>query len=411
MRPMIAQAELPARLRALPGMDRLLPALGGLGPCFLVGGAVRDLLLGAESLDLDVAVEGDAERVARQLADRLGGRVRAHDRFGTATVTADGLQLDLATTRRERYAAPGALPDVEPAGLDEDLGRRDFTVNAMAVALADGEVGTLRDPHGGRADLEGGLIRVLHPASFVDDPTRLLRAVRYAARFGFLLESETEDLARAAIAGGAPATVSGPRIRAELLDLLAEAEAPAAVELLRDLGLGRALDPVLRPDPELVAAAKLGALETGADPTLAALAALCADAHDELEPWVERLDVGAAERDAVLRAARRGRVLADELTRDLRPSQVHALLMPEPPEALALALALGAPGQPVLDFVARLRRTRLEITGADLLAAGVPESPALGRALELTLARKLDGELDGRDDELRAALELAREQG
>lgn len=407
---MIAMAELPDRVRAIPGMDRLLPALRGLGECFLVGGAVRDLLLGASALDIDVAVEGDAEALACHLAARLDGEVRAHSRFGTATVIAAGLHVDVAATRRERYAAPGALPDVEPAELAEDLDRRDFTINALALTLADGEPGALVDRHGGQADLAAGIVRVLHPASFVDDPTRLLRALRYAARLGFELDGETESLAREAMANGAIATVSGPRIRDELLDLLAEEAAPRAVGAMRDLGLDLALHPALGADPELVASAQLGAIETGAAPALAALAALCLPAPDDLEPWVDRLGLTVAPRDAVLRAARSAPQLAQRLVAELRPSELYALLAPEPPEALALALALRAPAEPVLDFVSRLRGVRLEITGDDLRAAGVPESPALGAALERTLARKLDGELAGRDDELRAALEVVGER-
>jgi tRNA nucleotidyltransferase (CCA-adding enzyme) len=405
------QSDLAGRLRALPGMDRVLPVLeGDREPCYLVGGAVRDLLLGAEAVDLDIAVEGDAETVARRLAAGVGGDVRVHDRFGTATVTAAGLTVDLARTRRESYAAPGALPDVEPAGLDEDLGRRDFTINAMALGLGRDELGTVRDPHDGRHDLAAGRVRALHAGSFVDDPTRLLRAVRYAARLGFALDQATESLARAAAAAGTLATVSGPRIRDELIDVLAEHEAPRAIELLAELGLDGALHPTLHADPELVASAKLAAAETGASPVLAALAALCVKLAADEGPgdWVDRLGLLADRRDAVLRAARRAPALAQGLRGDLQPSGLHALLSPEPPEALALALALGAPAEPVLEFVARLRPMRLEITGADLLAAGVSESPALGRALELTFARKLDGELDGRDDELRTAIELAR---
>lgn len=397
-------------LRALPGIEQLLPALEGLKPCFLVGGAVRDLLLGATTVDLDVAVEGDAEAVALHLAERLGGEVRAHGRFGTATVRAPGLQVDLATARRETYAEPGALPEVEPATLDEDLRRRDFTINAMAMSLAPDELGAVHDPHGGREDLEARVVRVLHETSFIDDPTRLLRAVRYATRFGFAFEPDTERLAREATAAGALGTVSGPRIRDELIDLLGEQGAPESVELLRTLGLGDALHPALEVDPDRVASAKLAAFEIAAEPAHAALAALCLGSPDDLEPWIDRLGLPAGARDAVLRAARRSPALADELRGDLRPSELHALLAPEPPETLALALALGAPAEPVLDFVSRLRGIRLEISGADLLDAGVPESPALGEALERTLACKLDGEVGGREDELRLALDIARAQ-
>src|SRR5215208_6470765 len=230
-------SNLRERVRRLPGMDRLLPAVEGLPPTYLVGGAVRDLLRGANGVDLDLAVEGSARSAARTLADRLGGQAREHDRFGTATVKADGLSFDLAGTRRERYERAGALPTVEPAPLAEDLGRRDFSINALAVGLTGDDLGHVYDPHGGLQDLDAGVVRILHGGSFIDDPTRLLRALRYEARLGFAMDADTEKRAREAIAAGAPATVSGTRIGDELLDLLAEEKAAAAVRRLRELGL------------------------------------------------------------------------------------------------------------------------------------------------------------------------------
>ena len=206
-------AELRERIRRLPGMDRLLPALAGLPPAYLVGGAVRDLLRGADAVDLDIAVEGDARSVARALAERLDGEAREHERFGTATVRAGELGVDLATTRRETYEDPGALPRVEAASLADDLRRRDFSINAMAVALTGDDLGHLYDPCGGLGDLEAGVIRILHGRSFLDDPTRLLRAVRYEVRLDFRMDDATEPAARAAIAEGAISTVSGARVR------------------------------------------------------------------------------------------------------------------------------------------------------------------------------------------------------
>ena len=399
--------DLRERLSASPELDTLLRALTGLAPSFLVGGAVRDLLRGETSMDLDVAVEGDAVIMARELAQRLDGEASEHERFGTATVRAGGLSVDLATTRRERYERPGALPVVEPAGLDEDLGRRDFTVNAMALALTGPSAGQLHDPHGGRADLEAGLVRVLHERSFIDDPTRLLRALRYEARLGFTLEARTERLAREAAAAGALATVSGPRVRDELMELLAESRAAHAVDRLGELGIAAALHPGLRADRELIERSALGAAQAGASQALTGLAALCSDAPGELAGFVSSLGLAATARDAVLRAAHRGPALADSLRTGARPSEIHELLAAEPPEALALGLAFGAPGEPVLHFLSELRGARLEITGDDLVAAGVPPSPAVGRALRETLRRKLDGELEGHEAELRVALELA----
>lgn len=401
--------ELAGRIAALEGADRLLPALQGLPPSFLVGGAVRDLLRGAGNVDLDVAIEGDAVAVARELATRLEGEVSEHERFGTATVRAEDLVVDLATTRRERYPSPGALPEVEAASLEEDLARRDFTVNAMAAALEPDGLGRLHDPHAGLSDLGAGVVRVLHYRSFVDDPTRLLRAVRHEVRLAFRMDAETESLAREAAIAGALKTISGTRIRHELMALLTEPGAVAGLERLRDLGLDRALHPALSADPDRVESSSRAADEAGADRALAALAALIAGDPEALAGWLEGLGLTRASTDRVARAARRGRVLAYALREQLLPSELHALLTPEPPEALALALAWGGPEKQVRRYLRELQDVRLEITGDDLVAAGLPESPAVGRALAETLRRKLDGEVSGREQELRAALELARE--
>jgi tRNA nucleotidyltransferase (CCA-adding enzyme) len=403
-------SELRERVRRLPGMARLLPALEGLPPAYLVGGAVRDLLRGADGVDLDIAVEGDARSAARALAERLSGEAREHERFGTATVRAGELSFDLATTRRERYERPGALPIVEEASLAEDLGRRDFTINAMAVGLTGDDLGHLYDPQGGLGDLRAGVVRVLHERSFMDDPTRLLRALRHEARLGFAMDADTERLAREAGAQGAFATVSGDRVRDQLMGLLSEQEAPAAVERMHALGLDRALHPALDADPELVASAALGAAAIGADRALAALAALVASEPAELAEWVEGLGLTAAQREVVLRAARSAPVLARALRPELRPSELRDLLVGEPLEALALALAMRAPADPVLRWVGELRQVGLEISGDDLVAAGVPEGPAIGRGLEEALRRKLDGEIEGREQELQAALEAARRE-
>ncbi|HEX6713327.1 MAG TPA: hypothetical protein VF066_08075 [Thermoleophilaceae bacterium] len=400
--------DLGDRIRALPGAERLLPALDGLAPAWLVGGAVRDLMLGAASVDLDVAIEGDARSVARELAARLGGEAVEHERFGTATVRAGELAVDLASTRRETYAQPGALPDVEAASLDADLARRDFTINAIAASLPSGEV---RDPHGGRADLDAGVMRVLHPGSFVDDPTRLLRAVRYESRFGFRMDPETERLAREAIAAGAPSTVSAARVRDELLDMLEEPQVAASVARMADLALDRALSPLLGDArPEDVAAAAEAAEARGGQRRFAALAAMIAPDPEDLAGWIEELNLPAADRDAVLHAGRKGPQLVRSLEPPLPDSAIHALLHCELPETLGVAVALGARQDPIDRYLEHLSGARLDITGDDLRAAGIPEGPAIGRALRETLKRKLDRELDGRDAELEHALAVAREK-
>jgi len=391
-------------------MDRLLPALEGLPPAYLVGGGVRDLLRGADPVDIDIAVEGDARSAARAVADRLGSGAREYERFGTATVeSAEGI-YNFASTRRESYDSPGELPRVSPASLDDDLRRRDFSINAMALGLTGDDLGHLYDPCGGVDDMDRGVLRVLHEKSFLDDPTRLLRAVRYAARLGFELDRETERLAREAVAADALSTVSGARIRDELMDLLRETDAPADIERMRDLEIHSALHPELDPDPELVASAVLGAAAIGADRAVSALAALVESAPEELDLWLADLHLQANERDAASRAARVAPRIAMTLRkREHSPSDLRELLAREPLEALALALALRAPSDPILRWVTDLRGVTLDISGDDLLAAGVSEGPAVGRALDETLRRKLDGLVSGRDDELETALHLVRE--
>jgi tRNA nucleotidyltransferase (CCA-adding enzyme) len=366
----IEPEQLAERLAALPGIEPLREAATGIA-AYLVGGAVRDLLLGRDRADIDVAAEGGVAELAR----RLGGEVRSHQRFDTAAVRVDGLEVDLAATRSETYAHPGALPEVRPASLAADLSRRDFTVNAMAVPLSgDPE---LIDPHGGLEDLQRGELQVLHPRSFEDDPTRALRAARYAARYGFALERETAELIRRADLS----TVSRDRVEAELRKLAAEPEARQAFELLGEWGLLE-----LRP----------GALELAA-----AVGELTA-----AEPWLQ-----VAGRADVVLAATLGRGVAEARqlasAEPARPSESVEWARGRSGVELALARALGAEW---LDrYVAEWRGVRLEIDGRDLIAEGVAEGPAVGRGLHEALRAKLDGEVHGRDEELRAALAAARE--
>jgi tRNA nucleotidyltransferase (CCA-adding enzyme) len=406
----VSPSHLRERVRRLPELERLLPALQQLPPTYLVGGAVRDLLRRAQPRDIDLAVEGSPDAAARALADHLGRQLRAHERFGVVELSG-APRINVAMTRREAYERPGALPTVEEASLEEDLARRDFSVNAMAVGLHGDDLGHLYDLHGGVEDLEAGALRVLHDASFEDDPTRLLRALRYEARLSFVMEPDTERLALAAIAGGALATVSGDRIGSELMLLLGEDEVRSAVRRMRGLELDHELHPDLEADPQLVLDATLIAEEVHARRALSGLAALVSGAPQQLDLWLADLGLKAHERDAVSRAARVAPRLATELReREHSPSELAALLRREPPEALALALAMHAPTEAVLRWVNELSGVGLEIGGDDLVAAGVPQGPALGRALDETLRRKLDGLVDGREDELRTALEIATEE-
>jgi tRNA nucleotidyltransferase (CCA-adding enzyme) len=392
------------QLATLPAAAPLLERLGDTSGVYVVGGAIRDLLIGRSPPDLDLVVEGDPAPVAAL----LGGEIRIYDRFGTATVTLGGNTYDLARARHERYPAPGALPEVEPAPLDEDLKRRDFSVNAIAVELGGPGAGALRAVPTALDDLDAGRLRALHDGSFIDDPTRLYRLARYAARLGFEVEPHTSELVRAALASGALRTVSGPRIGAELRLLAHEAEPVEAFGRVHALGLDVALDPRFNGvDPELASRAR-ALLPADGDLAIVVLAlATRAIPAGELAELLDALAFEASDRTGIVAAAIGSAGRAEALKRAGRPSEIAAALAGAGVEEVAIAGALGAAPQ-AREWLDQLRHVRLEIDGADLLAAGVPEGPAVGRGLRAALAAKLDGEAQGRAAELSEALRAAR---
>jgi tRNA nucleotidyltransferase (CCA-adding enzyme) len=403
-----APGALLERIRSLPAAPPLLARLGDLAGVHLVGGAVRDLLLGGTPSDLDLVVEGDVSAAV----ERLGGEVRRHDRFGTATVSVAGYLYDLACARRERYPAPGALPEVEPATLTDDLRRRDFTVNALAIELGGVGAGTLNAVPGALDDLSEGTLRVLHDASFVEDPTRMLRLVRYRTRLAFEPEPHTLELARAAVEGGALGTVSGPRIGAELRLLAGEPDPVRAVAGLGALGLDHTLCEGfgLGADDAAVAERALRLLPEDGDRSAVVLAAASRPVEaPRLAGWLDSLEFESGPREAIVAAATRSGALAAELGRAGTPSEIAAAVGAGAPELVALAGALGERAERAArEWLERLRRVELEIDGSDLIAAGIAEGPAIGRGLAAALAAKLDGRAAGRDAELVVALGAAR---
>jgi tRNA nucleotidyltransferase (CCA-adding enzyme) len=399
--------ELQAAVRSLPAAPALLDRLTDAVPVYLVGGAVRDLLLGGRPLDLDLVVEGDPDQVAAA----IGGEVRTHDRFGTATVTLDGFTYDLARSRRETYAQPGALPEVSPAPLQEDLLRRDFTVNALAIALVGRLAGSLEAAPLGLEDLRRRTLRVLHDASFIDDPTRALRLARYASRLEFEIEPHTRALLESALDDGAITTVSGSRIGAELRLLASEPDPVSALRSLGALGIAHAIHPALGLDDEPLARRALALLPGDGRRDLLALALAARHVPPpELAYLLHTLAFAAADRHAILAAATRAPVLARALERAERPSEIAEAVADAGPELVALAGALG-PERQAREWLANLRRMRLEIGGDDLIEAGVREGPAIGVGLHAALLAKLDGRVSGREAELREALQAARGSG
>jgi tRNA nucleotidyltransferase (CCA-adding enzyme) len=387
----------------LSGLERFGPVLAALpGPAYLVGGTVRDLLLGTSPrFDFDLVVVGDAEAFARTLGQRIGASVTTHGRFGTATVHYDErAHVDIATARTETYAAPAALPDIAPASsIEDDLGRRDFTINAMAIAVPNGD---LLDPFDGRRHLVDKLVRVLHEQSFVDDPTRIFRAARYEARLGFRMDPKTETLALLAVPD--VRRLSGARVREELYAIFAEEQAAAALARLRALGVDRALAmefPERSPLPALRALNAAYAL--GYAPEHLGLLAIDAPA--------ELLDLLKVERRIVrsVAAARRGAAtLHAEVS--VAPTDADVVEAVERAGVDTALYALALDEEPALRaYFDHLRNVRLDVDGDDLAALGLFESPRVGEVLAELRRRKLNGELDGRAAELAAARNLIAE--
>ncbi len=380
---------------------------------WLVGGTVRDVMLGRSPRELDVIVEGDVGEAAAAIAAALGATVVAHPSFLTAQVVDAGgrVAVDLATARREHYSRPGALPEVSPAPLQDDLLRRDFSVNTFAVALRHDVPDRVRSAPHALADLAEGRLRVLHDGSFMDDPTRLLRLARYGARLAFDPDEHTRLLAGRAVAEGALDTVTGARLGAELRLLLTEGEAVDALGELSRIGALAALHPRLRFERALSASA-LALLPRDGRRDLLLLAALALaltlsageDPPAELRAWLARLEFPAADRDRVVAAAVAVPRLVPELDTAARPSRLRALVAGAPIEGVAIAGALG-PRIPAYEWMWKWRHVRLQITGDDLLAAGVPAGPEVGRRLAVALDQRLDGEIgEDRESELAAAL-------
>ncbi|HEU5191278.1 MAG TPA: hypothetical protein VFX14_16455 [Methylomirabilota bacterium] len=409
--PRLEQPGDPAR-ETIAWLLRLAGKLGeAMGMAvWAAGGLVRDLLRDAGPLDVDLVVEGDGPAFARRLADEVRGQVTIHRAFGTASVengrTVDGAALprvDVATARRERYTAPGALPSIEGAPLADDLLRRDFTINAMAVALTPGAFGRLVDVVGGQRDLDRRRLAPLQPLSFVEDPTRIFRAARYVARLGFTLDARGRRALRLALDGRAYPALSGTRLLAEVALALREPAGWRALALLLDWGAFRLWDRGVRggaPLRERLRAARrlLTWLGEGAS------------ADDALEVVVLAVLVDqppGVGRRALTRlgwGGGRGTRLAEALARG--PRLAARLTTPGLPASAVAAAARGGHAQTVLAawlvatpaarrrlqwFLREGRHVKPSLDAMSLIAAGIPRGPALGKMLEALRDLRLDG--------------------
>jgi tRNA nucleotidyltransferase (CCA-adding enzyme) len=393
---------------------------------FLVGGVVRDLLLGFSNLDLDIVVEGDGIEFAQLIARELSGRVRSHRKFGTAVVILPtGRRIDVASARTEFYEYPAALPTVEMSSIRQDLYRRDFTINAMAFNLSGEHFGELLDYFGGVRDLERRHVRILHNLSFVEDPTRIFRAVRFEVRYGFVMESQTEMLARRAVEMEIVGKLTNSRVRDELIDIFLEQEPLPfqAIERLEDLHALQTLHPDLAVTPEMRRrflllkkhiARAWELLGPGSKHWLPGMAALLSDLpSNEVEKWCNQMRFKREDRETIMQCHDRvPDTLALLSSQKIPPSQVVSQLDPLNKEALAYLYALGGSRVQELTqaYLGRWKNVTVEIGGEDLAGMGLRPSPAYGEILHRVRAELLDGKLKNREDQLALAAELIKQR-
>ncbi len=404
----------------------LLRALGSLADeggvsLYLVGGVVRDLLLKRENWDLDLTVEGDGIAFARLVADRYRAGLAVFERFATARLTfPDGLKMDIATTRRESYAQPALLPTVQPASIEEDLSRRDFTINALAVRLNPQQFGRMLDPYGGQADLRARTIRALHAGSFQDDPTRIFRAIRFEQRLGFRLEPTTLRLLAQAASTNLIQRLSGPRLQNEILLLLAERDPVRAIARLEQLKLLRFLHRRLCDTKNVkrtvTAVPKAFAWwahrfpDSVIDRPIAYLMALSSESSSAVVASMIRRLALSREQAKKMNIGRHrvGRALKRLAGKGkLQPSQVYRLLAKFSDEALILLLAKqritqsGLWGLLKRQLVAYMKNRAMKtvLTGRDLQAMGLLPGPQYTTILGKLLDARIDGTVTTEADE------------
>ena len=374
---------------------------------YLVGGAVRDLFLGRANFDLDLVVEGDAIRLAQELAKDSQAKLTVHPRFGTAKLSYTDFSLDLATARHETYSQPGALPTVQPGNLTDDLCRRDFSINAMALCLAPQRFGELIDLYHGKDDLDNQLIRVLHPNSFIDDATRILRGLRYEQRLGFRLDPRTAELLRhdAAMLD----TISGDRMTHELELILKEDQPERVLRRADELGVLSELHPSLKGNGWLSERFdQARRLHKRTSPSPLYLCLLVYNLTErENEQFLSRLNFPKRLALAMRHTLQLKTQLHSLASLQIRRSDIYQSLHGYTPHAIqANAVASESPvvSRHLQLYLAKLRYVKPLLNGEDLQRMGVPPGPQLGKILEALHEARLNGEVRTREEEEKLVL-------
>ena len=390
---------------------------------YLVGGPVRDVVMGRPIRDLDFVVEGDGPEVARGLAEELGGEVLVHPRFGTATLVLGGNRIDLVTARRETYPRPAALPVVAPGSISDDLARRDFSINTLALPLGKSSPQAL-DLHEGLSDICHGLVRTLHANSFADDPTRIFRAVRYEQRLDFRIEEETLDQLLLATALGHLASLTGDRIRHELERVLQEERPELSLKHLWELGILAAIHPSLGDESigeRLAAVAvresgeeSIPGQDTGPAPLIFMSALTYSLSEGEGEAVIHRLNMPTTWAQ-VVRETIQIRGLEGKLAGEALPRSVLVRLLEGfgPEALLAVSRLTDSPvaARRLDEYLNELRFALPALNGRDLLAMGVPEGPLVGQVLRELRDAKLNGQVSTEKEERRLVQAVLTRQG
>ncbi len=419
--------KLPAELKKIINLAAEVSKETGMPAC-LVGGFLRDLILGVANFDLDITVEGSGIIFAQKLAKKLKSGIRIHERFGTATLTLDNcLKVDIATTRKEKYPCCACLPVVSSGSLKEDLMRRDFTINAMAVSIAEGNEQKLIDPFGGKDDLKSGRIRILHDLSFKDDPTRILRAIRFEQRFDFKIEPKTLALLKEAIGSGLLNKAHARRTRDDLILMLKERDPLKQIKRLSDLGGLSFLSDKLRfakstqdlfeaIDKEIRWFMKNYSARRQLDTWLIYFTALLKPLSlAQLKLVTCKLGLRKGEEKRIISYCRDTHKLIPSLSKKgIRPSHIFSLLEPLSYEEIVLLRAAGCQNkylkEYITDFLEIYNGMRLYVSGHDLHGLGILPGPRYQKIFAQVLAAKLNGQVKTRRQELALIKKLIKIQ-
>ncbi len=384
---------------------------------YIVGGTVRDMLLGQPMTDIDVVIEGNAIKVGEKISKERGAKFKSHLKFLTGILQyPDGIKIDLATARKERYKTPAALPDVEASLILQDLSRRDFTINTLIVSINPENFGKLYDHFNGLQDLKNKTIKVLNTLSFIEDPTRALRAFRLCEKLKFKISSITEKLIRIAISQGAFENLSGSRLWEEFCMLLELPEPYSAMQKLENIGLlnvlsssiklNQKVEKVFEKIKEIENWAKFEKIDTKYFKILY-LAALSINLREEeILKISDRLNLNTKEKEIFVNCKKVVRVISYRLKKAETPKDIYKALINFPPPFLFWTMAFLDDEnlkEKIKIFINKYSKIKLEVKGKDLIEAGFPTGPLIGKALEATLFEKINGKLKTKEEELNFA--------